>query len=251
MYSFVSFTGTLSLRPVVRSGTSLPPIVAPTIEIRCKFATPWRLDSWSIPPGLWSSRPRFARPWRTRSRTAPCPPTAPRTPWPPCCAREALKSTAVGRGVALPHGYLDGLTEPVLVFVRLGRPLDLGAPDGVATQFLFLLLGPRGDASEHLRTLADLARLTSDDTFLSDAEDARAPEALLAGYDRYLARTNRAPESAPAEPVGLAYTGRFCGGLMQDVRRRLPDYGSDFRDGLNIKSSRPRCSCSSPAWRRR
>lgn len=43
----------------------------------------------------------------------------------------------------------------------------------------------------------------------------------------------RAAASAPVQP--LEFTGRFLGGLTADVRRRLPFYGSDFREGLNSK----------------
>lgn len=33
----------------------------------------------------------------------------------------------------------------------------------------------------------------------------------------------------------LEYTGRFCGGLIADIKRKAPFYFSDFRDGLNFK----------------
>uniref|UniRef100_A0A673NQ37 Anion exchange protein n=1 Tax=Sinocyclocheilus rhinocerous TaxID=307959 RepID=A0A673NQ37_9TELE len=34
----------------------------------------------------------------------------------------------------------------------------------------------------------------------------------------------------------LKFTGRFCGGLVLDVKRKLPFYASDFYDALNIQS---------------
>ena len=83
--------------------------------------------------------------------------------------REAQVSTAIGHAVAVPHAYLDALSEPHIVFVRLARPINLGAPDGIATRFLFVLLGPTGRASEHLDTLTNIARLMSDDLFRYDA----------------------------------------------------------------------------------
>ena len=58
--------------------------------------------------------------------------------------RERQVSTAIGNAVAVPHAYLDALTEPLIVFVRLARPINLGAPDGVPTRFVFVLLGPTG-----------------------------------------------------------------------------------------------------------
>lgn len=48
--------------------------------------------------------------------------------------RERLVSTAIGNAVAVPHCYLDSLTEPQIVFVRLKHGINLGAPDGTPTQ---------------------------------------------------------------------------------------------------------------------
>ncbi|HRX79021.1 MAG TPA: PTS sugar transporter subunit IIA, partial [Pirellulaceae bacterium] len=151
--------------------------------------------------------------------------------------RERQISTAIGNSVAIPHAYLDTLEEPLIVFVRLARPVNLGAPDGIPTRFLFVLLGPTGAAIEHLDTLAGIARLMSDDEFRYDARWARSHENLIDALERYLARTAPAVLEEPTEaPVGLAHTGRLFGGLRDDVRRRLAYYISDFRDGLNPKS---------------
>ena len=151
-------------------------------------------------------------------------------------AREDAAASAIGRAVAIPHVYLDFFTEPVIVFVRLDRPLNLGAPDGIPTRFLFVLLGPTGRAAEHLDTLTQVARLMSDDEFRYDARIADSHHELLAALDRFAARTAPplAVERAPSE--ALAYTGRLFGGLLKDVRRRLPHYAADFQDGLHRKS---------------
>src|SRR5690349_9527280 len=44
--------------------------------------------------------------------------------------RERLGSTAVGRGIAIPHGRLPALKRIVSVFARLERPIDFEAVDG-------------------------------------------------------------------------------------------------------------------------
>ncbi|WP_280336708.1 sodium bicarbonate transporter family protein [Nocardia wallacei] len=47
---------------------------------------------------------------------------------------------------------------------------------------------------------------------------------------------NSVPDAPHAEEVGpLTYTGRLAGGLRADLRRKLPFYASDFRDGLHPK----------------
>lgn len=150
--------------------------------------------------------------------------------------REQQLSTAIGNAVAVPHTYLNVFREPVIVFVRLSHPINLGAPDGVPTQFVFVLLGPTGAAVQHLDSLANIARLTSDDEFRYDAGEARTQLDLLAALDRFNQRTTPppAPEIETREE-GLAYTPRLFGGLVADIRRRLPHYESDFRDGIHNK----------------
>jgi len=153
--------------------------------------------------------------------------------------REKQASTAIGHSVAIPHTYADdyGLSRPVMVFVRLARPLNLGAPDGVPTRFFFVLLGPEGSASIHIETLANIARLMSDDEFRFDAGEARSRQHLLDAFARFRLRTAPPPEERPAAPAGdgLEFTGRFAGGLIGDLKRRIPHYVSDFRDGIHIK----------------
>ena len=151
-------------------------------------------------------------------------------------AREEQVSTAIGNAVAIPHAYLDAVRELVVVFVRLAHPLNLGAPDGIPTRFVFVMLGPTGAAAQHLDVLADIARLVADEEFRYDAGIARTQIDLLAALDRFAIRTAPAPVPSAARDDSLAYSGRLFGGVIQDIRRRLPHYVSDFRDGIHSKS---------------
>ena len=149
--------------------------------------------------------------------------------------REAKVSTAIGHAVAVPHAYLDEIEEQIILFVRLAKPLNLGSPDGIPTRFLFFLLGPPGSTSQHLDILASVARLMSDTQFRFELGVAKSQHDLLAALDSFQTRT--APPSVPiVEPrESLVYTGRWFGGMIQDIRRRLPHYASDFRDGMHSK----------------
>lgn len=151
-------------------------------------------------------------------------------------SREERYSTAIGQAVAVPHAYLPELSEQVVVLVRLKRPLNLGAPDGIPTRFLYVLLGPPDNAAEHLDTLTEVARLTSDEEFRYDALRASSGAELLAALDRFLARTTVPARRPRAEAEGLVYTGHWAGGLLADIRRRRPCYAADFRDGIHPKS---------------
>ncbi len=149
--------------------------------------------------------------------------------------REQQSSTAIGHAVAIPHAYLDGLTKQAVVFVRLSKAINLGAPDGIPTRFIIFLLGPPEAAAGHLDTLANIARLMSNEEFRFDAGEASSGRELLEALDRFTTRTKAPPSVDRIPSDGLVYTGRLFGGLMRDLRRRLPHYVGDFRDGLNLK----------------
>ena len=106
-------------------------------------------------------------------------------------ARERQASTALGQAVAAPHAYLDAIREPVILFMRLAPPVNLGAPDGVSTHFVFVLLGPPDHAAEHLDSLAAIARLMSDNEFHYDAGRAANQQDLLSAFERLIETPER------------------------------------------------------------
>ncbi len=69
-------------------------------------------------------------------------------------AREALGSTGVGGGIAVPHAQLPALAATAAFFVHLDRPVDFAAIDGKPVDLLFMLLGPPQARAEHLSLLA-------------------------------------------------------------------------------------------------
>ncbi|MDT0633841.1 PTS sugar transporter subunit IIA [Spectribacter hydrogenooxidans] len=80
-------------------------------------------------------------------------------------AREKLGSTALGDGVAIPHGRLKGLDECVGAMIRLPEGVDFEAPDGKPVDILFGLLVPQDSTDVHLNILRGLAELfTEEDT---------------------------------------------------------------------------------------
>lgn len=77
-------------------------------------------------------------------------------------AREKLGSTALGQGVALPHGRLKGLKNPVAVLIRPQEPIPFDAPDGLPVSLILALLVPAQATNVHLQLLSELAQLLSD-----------------------------------------------------------------------------------------
>lgn len=152
--------------------------------------------------------------------------------------REALDSTAMGHGLAIPHAYLDTIEEPVLLFIRLAKGLNLDAPDGVPVRFLFILLGPVSGTQAHLETLMMISRLMADESFRYDIRQAQNGDELLDALGAFHLRHSPAAVPEAKEPVddGFNRTGRLFGGIIQDLKRRLPHYGVDIKDGLNAKA---------------
>lgn len=77
-------------------------------------------------------------------------------------AREKLGSTALGQGVALPHGRLKGLKIPAAVLLRPVEPIPFDAPDGLPVTLIVALLVPAQATNVHLQLLSELAQMLSD-----------------------------------------------------------------------------------------
>ena len=79
--------------------------------------------------------------------------------------RERLGSTAIGDGIAIPHGKLRGINRIIGVFGRSTEGVDFESLDGNPTQLFFLLLAPEDSSSLHLKALARVSRLLKDPSF--------------------------------------------------------------------------------------
>jgi PTS system nitrogen regulatory IIA component len=91
--------------------------------------------------------------------------------------REALQSTGIGEGVAIPHGKLNGLDRLVATFARSRAGVDFESIDGQPTHLFFLLVVPEQSGGQHLKALARISRFFRDASFrerLLGAEDLDA-----------------------------------------------------------------------------
>lgn len=86
-------------------------------------------------------------------------------------ARERLGTTGIGSGVAIPHGRIKGLEEAQGAFMTLQEPIQFDAPDGKLVRMLFVLLVPEQANEKHLKILAELARIFSQENLLKKLED--------------------------------------------------------------------------------
>jgi nitrogen PTS system EIIA component len=100
--------------------------------------------------------------------------------------RERLNSTALGDGVAIPHGKLPGLRRVFAAFARSRDGVDFQSIDGKPTHLFFLLVAPEDSAGAHLKALARISRLLKDPAFRSrllEAPDTRAIWATIRDED--------------------------------------------------------------------
>jgi PTS system nitrogen regulatory IIA component len=94
--------------------------------------------------------------------------------------REKLGSTAVGNGVAIPHGKLPKLGRLFGMFARLEKPIDFEALDGSPVDLVFLLLAPEDAGADHLKALAKVARILRDTEIARKLRESRDADALYA-----------------------------------------------------------------------
>ena len=94
--------------------------------------------------------------------------------------REALGSTGVGGGIAIPHGRMASLTTPRGLFARLAHPVAFDSIDERPVDIVFLLVAPEGAGADHLKALARVSRLLRDRNLVDKLRATENAEALYA-----------------------------------------------------------------------
>jgi len=93
-------------------------------------------------------------------------------------AREALGSTAIGQGIAIPHGKCDNVDKLTAALGISKRGVDFDSLDGEPVYIFFLLIAPVDSAGPHLKALARISRLLKDKYF-RDTLKAATDEGVL------------------------------------------------------------------------
>ena len=103
--------------------------------------------------------------------------------------RERLGSTAIGDGIAIPHGKIPGLTGVLGAFGRHRAGVEFESLDGKPTRLFFVLVAPEDSVGQHLKALARVSRLLKDAAFrdrLVQAPDRAALFRLIREEDERL-----------------------------------------------------------------
>ena len=100
-------------------------------------------------------------------------------------ARERLGSTGLGHGVAIPHGRIKGLKQPMAAVFQLQSTIPFDAPDELPVVLMICLLVPEAATQKHLEILSEIAEILSDADLrerMKTAPDAPTLYALIANW---------------------------------------------------------------------
>jgi len=92
--------------------------------------------------------------------------------------REKLGSTAIGKGIAIPHSRIENCVKTTGGLFRLNTPVDFEALDEEPVDLIFVLLVPAEANDAHLQTLSELATLFSNEEFTSALRACESSEEL-------------------------------------------------------------------------
>jgi PTS system nitrogen regulatory IIA component len=93
--------------------------------------------------------------------------------------REALQSTGIGEGVAIPHGKMAGLDRLVASFAHSPEGVEFDSIDGQPTHHFFLLVVPEQSGGQYLKALARISRFFRDAAFRQRLSDSESLDDIL------------------------------------------------------------------------
>ena len=94
-------------------------------------------------------------------------------------AREALGSTAIGQGIAIPHGKCESVSKLTAALGISRQGVNFDSLDGEPVYIFFLLIAPIDSAGPHLKALARISRLLKDKYFRDNLKAAKDEKAIL------------------------------------------------------------------------
>ncbi len=97
--------------------------------------------------------------------------------------RERIGSTALGRGIAVPHGRIENLTRPVITVIRLKYPIQYDAPDDLPVWLAVGLLVPAEANESHLKLLAVLAACFHNKDFVDSLKMCQTAQRVSELFD--------------------------------------------------------------------
>ena len=93
--------------------------------------------------------------------------------------REAIASTAVGMGIAIPHARTESVTTPRVAVGISKKGFEYNAPDNKKCHLIFMIATRKDDGDLHLRTLANLSKKLMHEEFVTELEKAKTSKEIV------------------------------------------------------------------------
>ena len=113
-------------------------------------------------------------------------------------AREALTSTGLGDGIAMPHSKIAAVKEATVLFAKSNKGVDYESLDGQPTDLFFMIAAPEGANDTHLAALAELSQYLMKDGFADKLRQVTSPDQVIELFDQ---ASEKAEEPAVVEPA--------------------------------------------------
>jgi PTS system nitrogen regulatory IIA component len=94
--------------------------------------------------------------------------------------REAMMSTGIGNGVAIPHGKARAVDRMLASCAVSAEGVEFEAVDGEPARLFILLVSPENVGAPHVRVLANISRLLKEESVRQKLRDAASPAEFLA-----------------------------------------------------------------------
>lgn len=116
-------------------------------------------------------------------------------------AREALTSTGLGDGIAMPHSKNAAVKEATVLFAKSNKGVDYESLDGQATDLFFMIAAPEGANDTHLAALAELSQYLMKDGFADKLRQVTSADQVIELFDQASEKAQE-PVQAPANESG-------------------------------------------------
>jgi fructose-specific phosphotransferase system IIA component len=92
--------------------------------------------------------------------------------------REAIRSTGIGQGFAIPHGKCNAAKKLVMAIGKLDEPIDFDSIDQKPVTLIALLVSPVDKTGPHIQALAKISRVMADSNIRQQIWDSKSPQQL-------------------------------------------------------------------------
>ena len=94
--------------------------------------------------------------------------------------REAMVSTGIGYGLAIPHGKARSVDRMAAACAVIPEGIDFDSEDGQPVHLIVLFVSPEQATTLHVRALANLSRLLKEESVRNSLREAKSTEDFIA-----------------------------------------------------------------------